>query len=112
MLNIFRRKNKKQFFRNMKSCDINMEQLKNKQINGIKIIDVRSSQEYNEWHIEGAINIPEYEINCNVDNILENKNEDIVLYCSSGSRSEKAYSKLTKLGYKRLYCLYGGLDNY
>ncbi|MBR6504675.1 MAG: rhodanese-like domain-containing protein, partial [Clostridia bacterium] len=54
------------------------------------ILDVRSPQEYNEGHIASAINIPEYEILTKVNNIIQNKNAKIIVYCASGSRSKKA----------------------
>lgn len=112
MLDKLKRKMIKRFFRHMEKYDISMEDLKKKQNEGALIIDVRSSQEFNEWHIENAINIPEYEINCNINQILEDKEEEIVLYCASGIRSKKAYQKLIKLGYKNVYNLYGGLYNW
>lgn len=112
MLNNLKRKILYSFFRNMSSHDITMQELKNKQNNGAIIVDVRSSQEYAEGHIGGAINIPEYEINKNIEKILKNKESEIVLYCSSGIRSKNAYKKLTKMGYKNVYNLYGGLENY
>lgn len=111
MLNRLRRKFIKRFFRYMESYDVTMQELKNKQSNGALVIDVRSSQEYNEGHICQAINIPEYEINSKIDRILKDKNREIVLYCASGVRSKNAYKKLIKLGYKRVYNLYGGLEN-
>ena len=112
MLGKLKRKMIKRFFRHMETYDISMEDLKKKQDEGAIIIDVRSSQEFNEWHIEGAINIPEYEINCNIDEILDDKEKEIVLYCASGIRSKKAYQKLVKLDYKKVYSLYGGLYNW
>lgn len=48
--------------RYMEPNDITMEQLKNMQIQGAILIDIRSPQEYNEGHLEGAIVLPEYEI--------------------------------------------------
>ena len=108
MLEKLKRKMIKKFFRHMEEYDISMEELKKKQSEGAIIVDVRSSQEFSESHIEGAINIPEYEINSNIDKILEDKEEEIVLYCASGIRSKKAYQKLTKLD----YTLYGGLYNW
>jgi rhodanese-related sulfurtransferase len=101
----------KKIFRSMDSYEISLEELKNKQINGAEIIDVRSEQEYAEGHIDGAINIPEYKINLNITNVLKNKNKEIVLYCQSGHRGKNAYKKLAKLGYKNVYNLYGGLDD-
>ena len=102
----------KRLFRCMEIYDITMEELKRKQCDGAIVIDVRSTQEYNEGHIIGAINIPEYEICCDIDKILKDKDVEIVLYCISGKRSKKAYKKLNSLGYKNVYNLYGGLDNW
>lgn len=102
----------KKLFRKMEKYEINMEELKQKQQNGAIIIDVRSAQEYNEGHLNYAKNIPDYKINNNIVNIIQNKNQEIVLYCESGTRSKKAYKKLTKYGYTNVYNLYGGLENY
>ena len=112
MLKYLRNKLLKKMFRTMESYEITMEELKQKQIHGAEIVDVRSEQEYNEGHIMGAINIAEYEINDNIVNILKDKEKEIVLYCQVGSRSKKAYKKLVKLGYKNVYDLYGGLENW
>ena len=103
---------KKHFFRQMKDYDITLEELRTKQLAGAEIIDVRNSREYKESHIEGSINIPEYEINENFKNIVRNKDKPIVVYCSSGFRSTRAYRKLKDMGYSNVYNLYGGLDNY
>lgn len=98
--------------RNMELYEISMHELEEKQKKGAIIVDVRSSQEYNEGHISEAINIPYYEIKKNVNNVLKNKNQEIVLYCQTGFRSKQAYKKLIKLEYKNVYNLYGGLDNW
>ena len=102
----------KLFGRSMEYYDVNIEELKEKQVKGAIIVDVRSSQEYLEGHLKGAISIPYYEINKNVYNILKDKNKDIILYCQSGVRSKQAYKKLIKLQYKNVYNLYKGLDNW
>lgn len=112
MLKRIKKLMKNQMFRNMESYEISIENLKEKQSNGAIIVDVRSSQEYNEGHIKGAINIPEYEINYDVDKILPDKNAEIILYCSVGSRSRAAYKKLKKMEYKNVYTLYGGLSQW
>ena len=98
--------------RNMEYYEINIEELKEKQKNGAEIVDVRSSQEYAEGHFKGAINIPYYQINKNVYNILKDKQQEIVLYCEAGVRSKQAYKKLLKLQYRNVYSLYKGLENW
>ena len=100
------------FSRNMDFYEISMQELEEKQKNGAVIIDVRSSQEYDEGHINNAINIPKYEIKKNVNNVLKNKNQEIVLYCQTGFRSKQAYKKLIKLEYKNVYNLFGGLEKW
>jgi rhodanese-related sulfurtransferase len=98
----------KNWNRDIKNNDITMEQLRNKQKNGAIVIDVRSPQEYEEGHINGAILIPEYTINYKIQEKLNNKDVEIVVYCSSGIRSKKAQRKLLKMGYKNVYNVYEG----
>lgn len=79
---------------------------------GVTIIDVRSKQEYDEGHIDGAILIPEYKIKNEIEDIVKNKNEKILVYCSSGTRSKKAKEELEDLGYKNVYNLKDGVPYY
>lgn len=79
---------------------------------GVTIIDVRSKQEYDEGHIDGAILIPEYEIKERIEEIVKNKEEKILVYCSSGTRSKIAQEKLIKKGYKNVYNLKDGVFYY
>lgn len=75
------------------------------------LLDVRSKQEYDEYHLEGAICIPTFEIETKLSKIIENKNQVIITYCQSGARSKKAVRMLTKLGYTNVYEIEGGIDN-
>ena len=74
--------------------------------NGAKwnlIIDVRTPEEFAAGHIDGAINIPYDQIDANLP-VLKNakKDENILVYCRSGRRSETAKETLIKLGYKNV----------
>lgn len=75
------------------------------------LVDVRSPQEYKEWHINGSINIPLYDLEKNNSQITNNKNNVIIVYCQTGKRSKKAVEILKKVGYTKLYEIDGGLDN-
>jgi len=75
------------------------------------IIDVRSIQEYNEYHLNGSICIPLYELQNKISSIIEDKNQMLILCCQSGARSKKAISVLAKMGYNNLYEIDGGLNN-
>ena len=103
---------KKKWNRDAEEKNIGLEELKQLQNEGAIIIDVRSPQEYREGHIDGAISIPEYKIKKEVENRIPDKNQNIVVYCSSGGRSKKAQKQLRKLGYSQVYNLYNGLTNY
>ena len=103
---------KSKWNRDIEENDIGLEELKQLQKEGAMIIDVRSPQEYREGHIDGAISIPEYEIRKEAENRLVDKENNIVVYCSSGGRSKKTQKLLKKLGYSHVYNLYNGLTNY
>lgn len=74
------------------------------------ILDVRTPEEYNEGHIEGAILIPDYEILETAEKILTDKNQTILVYCRSGNRSRKAANNLLYLGYQNVYDFGGIID--
>ena len=74
------------------------------------LLDVRSTQEYQEGHITGSINIPVYDLEKTSTSKL-NKESIIIVYCSAGVRSKRAIQTLKKLGYKNLYNIEGGIEN-
>ena len=102
---------KKILYRSIDNKEISYENLndfmKNKKV---FLIDVRSNQEYEEGHLNGAINISLYNIEKEIENIVKDKDELIILYCSSGSRSKEAKKILEELGYHEVYNLKGGID--
>ena len=100
---MFEKIKNKMFKRNIDDYEINMDELKNKQSQGAVIVDVRSSQEYKEGHLEGSINIPYYEIKKKANGILKDKEYEIVVYCQEGVRSKQAYKILKKLQYEKVY---------
>lgn len=106
--NIFKRR----FFREFEEDDVTIEQLQQMQKQGAIILDVRSPQEYNEGHINGAILIPEYEIKSKAEKEMPNKDAQIVVCCSTGLRSKRVQRKLNKMGYKNVFNLYNGTQNY
>lgn len=96
--------------RNFQNDDITIEELKNKLSQGAILVDVRSNQEYREGHLQGAINIPDFEILNRVEREIPKKNQMIVLYCQYGGRSKNVSIMMRKMGYTNVFNLYGGLD--
>ena len=74
------------------------------------IIDARTTEEFNEGHIEGAILIPEYEIGERAEKELLNKDQLILVYCRSGRRSKIAAEALVDLGYTNVKEFGGIID--
>jgi rhodanese-related sulfurtransferase len=74
------------------------------------ILDVRTQEEYDEAHIEGAILIPDYEIGEKAESILKNKEQLILVYCRSGRRSKLASDKLAAMGYTNIKEFGGIID--
>ena len=66
------------------------------------LIDVRTPEDYRENHIEGAVNIPVYEID-NIKNEIIDPNKVILVYCKTGKRSKIVKQILIQNGYKNVY---------
>ena len=67
------------------------------------IIDVREPYEYEEGHVEGALNIPPAELLVGAKKLEGiSKDTELVLYCKSGSRSNVGIQILKGLGYTNL----------
>ena len=63
------------------------------------ILDVRSKEEYDEGHIDGAVLLPVDNIKDEAGPVIGGKNKTILVYCRSGNRSSLAASRLASLGY-------------
>ena len=74
------------------------------------LLDVRTREEYDAGHIEGAILIPDYEIEAKAEDVLADKNALILVYCRSGRRSKNAASSLATLGYTNIKEFGGIID--
>ena len=75
------------------------------------ILDVRTTEEYSEKHIPGAINIPNETIGTEDIPELPDKEQLILVYCRSGNRSKQASEKLVKLGYTNIV-EFGGINDW
>lgn len=75
------------------------------------LIDVRTKMEYEEKHLDNAVNIPYEKIVETLDAYGDiDFNVPIVVYCQSGGRSSMAAESLKEAGYKNIYDL-GAISN-
>ncbi|MBP9044367.1 MAG: FAD-dependent oxidoreductase [Spirochaetes bacterium] len=74
------------------------------------VIDVRSKDDYNKGHIDGAINIPHEELKETAKSF--DKNKKYVVHCNKGTTGNAAQNLLLNLGFKEVYNLSGGYSQY
>lgn len=72
---------------------------------GALIIDVRTAGEFAGGHLAGAINIPLDEIGGKIEEVVSDRNQPILLYCLSGTRSALARRILLGKNYHEAYNL-------
>ena len=75
---------------------------------GLVILDVRTVAEYNDGHIEGAINIPVEELATRLSEL--DKNDEILVYCRTGNRSTTAVEIMKDAGFTKIYHMYEGIS--
>lgn len=80
------------------------------------VIDMRNHYEYEVGHFERAIEIPSdtfrEQLPMAVDMMKENKDKNIIMYCTGGIRCEKASAYMLHNGFKNVFHLEGGIINY
>ncbi len=75
---------------------------------GVRVIDVRSTGEYEAGHVPGAENVP-------IDQFAAasaswDKNAPLLVYCATGARSSEAVRILQSAGFKTIYHFNEGLQ--
>ncbi|WP_132791889.1 rhodanese-like domain-containing protein [Tenacibaculum skagerrakense] len=112
-LNSFSQKNLKQLLKkfNQESVPyIHVENLNDKDEN-IVLLDAREPREFEVSHLNKAICVgyDHFDLQKTIQQLPEDKNNKIVVYCSLGIRSEDIAEQLKKAGYKNVFNLYGGI---
>ena len=93
-----------------KQPDINQGVQEFKNATGAVLLDVRTPQEYREGHIPGSQNVPLQQLD-KVEEVTENKDTVLYVYCRSGARSRQAVSLLQAMGYTNVRNI-GGIAAY
>ena len=75
----------------------------------MKIIDVRTPEEFKGGHINGALLIPVSEIKNRINELASMKDSELLVYCHSGGRSSAASQILRKQGFTKIHNLQGGI---
>ncbi len=89
--------------------DAGVEEFQN--TDGGILVDVRAVEEYKEGHIKGSINLPLHLLPIKAEEVLDDLDVPIFVYCHSGGRSSQAVSLLKNMGYNQVKNI-GGICNY
>ena len=73
------------------------------------IIDVRTSEELADGHIENAINIDYYSETFRDELNNLDKSKTYLIYCRSGNRSAKALNRMAELNFREVYNILEGI---
>jgi rhodanese-related sulfurtransferase len=74
----------------------------------LSLIDIRESDDFKTFNIEGSINIPFHKIRTSLDSIP--RNSKVVMICNYGTKSSQTIKHLRdEYGFQNLYNLKGGI---
>lgn len=65
-------------------------------------IDVRVPEQYQQEHVQGAVNIPLKDLKAHIASEVPDKTDTVKLYCNSGRQSGQAKDMLTEMGYMQV----------
>ncbi|MBE8595265.1 oxygen-dependent tRNA uridine(34) hydroxylase TrhO [Xenorhabdus sp. BG5] len=79
-------------------------------------VDMRNHYEYEVGHFENAIEVPSdtfrEQLPMAVEMLKDNKEKNIVMYCTGGIRCEKASAYMLHNGFSKVYHVEGGIIEY
>jgi rhodanese-related sulfurtransferase len=81
----------------------------NKDNKDFVVIDVRTSGEFDEGHIEGAVNINYNSPGFTAELETLDKGKTYLIYCRTGNRSSDSAEIMVRLGFKKIYRIKGDI---
>jgi len=80
------------------------------------VVDMRNHYEYEVGHFENAIEVPSdtfrEQLPMAAEILKDNKEKNIIMYCTGGIRCEKASAYMLHRGFKNVFHLEGGIIHY
>jgi rhodanese-related sulfurtransferase len=78
--------------------------------NGAFVLDVRTQEEWNEYHVPNTTLIPLDQLPSRIDEIPSDR--QIIVVCRSGNRSQQGRDILLKAGFEQVTSMAGGLTEW
>jgi phage shock protein E len=79
---------------------------------GVVVLDVRTSGEFSQGHIQGAMNIDVEAPTFDAEIAKLDKTKTYAVYCHSGNRSGVATQAMAKVGFTHLFNLENGISDW
>ena len=93
--------------------EVEAEQVKEKLGTGsVRLLDVREQDEVANGLIPGAAHLSRAHFESRVEDVLPDKDAEVVVYCASGVRSVFAAKTLRELGYSNVTSMAGGFQRW
>jgi rhodanese-related sulfurtransferase len=91
-------------------AEVSVAEAAQKRAAGAFVLDVRTVEEWNEYHVPGSKLIPIDELGARLAEVP--KDREVVVVCRSGNRSAKGRDLLLNAGYGQVTSLAGGLQTW
>ena len=72
-------------------------------------LDVREDHEFVQGYARGAQHLGRGILERDIENLIPDKDAEIILYCGGGYRSALAAASLRQMGYTRVWSMAGGI---
>ena len=76
---------------------------------GVRLIDVREQNEWDESHLEPAVHVPQAEVVERIDELHPDRSQRLLLHCRTDNRSARVADDLRELGYEDVAVIQGGI---
>ena len=76
---------------------------------GVRLIDVREQNEWDDSHLEAATHIPQGELVERIDELAPDRSERLLVHCRTDNRSSRMAQELAGLGYENVAVIDGGI---
>jgi sulfur-carrier protein adenylyltransferase/sulfurtransferase len=78
----------------------------------LSLLDVRENDEVEHGMLPGAAHLSRAHFESRIEDVLPNKDEEVVVYCAGGVRSAFAAKTLQELGYSKVSSMRGGFTRW
>lgn len=92
--------------------EVSREEFMRKPPGSYVILDVRTSEEYEQGHVKNALNISHDRLEEQLPQIQKFADAPVLLYCRSGRRAGLAAEVLAKAGFTKLNHLTGDMEGW